>query len=129
MSGGTINDVLRDMKDGVFDYTSDGQCSGCGQCCTDLLPVSHKEIKEIQRYIKKHKIEPQKRFLPTADGMMFDLMCPFRNDSDRKCMIYKVRPLICRDFKCDHPKKGIKPDEQLYKMSRKVISMRTVFYG
>ena len=53
---GTLEEVMKDMKCGVFEFTKDGKCSGCGQCCSNYLPISSKEIKEIKRYVKKHHI-------------------------------------------------------------------------
>lgn len=125
---GTLEDVYRDMESGVFDFTDNGRCVGCGQCCSDLLPVSAKEIKEIKRYIKKHRIAEQKHFIPTADGLQFDLTCPFRSDSERKCLIYKLRPAVCKDFKCDNTSKGIKANKDLYHGRYSVVSMRETFY-
>ena len=125
---GILEDVYKDMESGVFDFTDNGRCVGCGQCCSDLLPVSAKEIKEIKRYIKKHRIAEQKHFIPTADVLQFDLTCPFRSDSERKCLIYKLRPAVCKDFKCDNTSKGIKANKDLYHGRYSVISMRETFY-
>ncbi len=54
-----------------------------------------------QKTEKKHNI-------PTATPV-FDATCPFLDESKNceKCAIYPVRPRICRDFKCDNPKKKI----------------------
>lgn len=99
---GTIEDVLNDMKHGVYDYTDNGRCVGCGECCSNALPMKQKEIKTIKRYIKEHDIKEQKAQAVFAN-QTFDLTCPFmRKDvSKDRCTIYPVRPQICRDFKCD----------------------------
>lgn len=91
---GTLEEVMKDMKCGVFDFTKDGKCSGCGQCCSNYLPISSKEIKEIKRYVKKHHITEQKHNYPSV--VAFDLTCPFLDDSKEKekCLIYPVRPEI-----------------------------------
>lgn len=60
----TLEEAIRDMESGVFDFTKDGGCSNCGNCCSDLLPISNKEIK---RCIHKHKIKESKHFLPTSE--------------------------------------------------------------
>ena len=39
----------------VINYTENGKCSNCGQCCTDYIPISQKEINRIRKYIKKHR--------------------------------------------------------------------------
>ena len=102
---GTIFDIIRQkMNEGVYDFTKDGQCSNCGSCCSRFLPVSGKEIKVIRRYVRKKKIREQWHLYPTAFPQD-DWTCPFRSEAERKCMIYEVRPAICRDFQCDKPSK------------------------
>lgn len=123
----TIAEIIRDMKHGVYDFTVNGECSQCGQCCSDLLPVSSKEIKEIRRYIKKHHIKECIRRPPTTENT-FDLTCPFRDDEKKICTIYAVRPAICRDFRCDKPRKKIMADKQMYRGRYTVVSMREIFF-
>lgn len=125
---GSMTKMLEDMKAGVFDMTKDGVCSNCGECCSDILPVSPREARRIRKYVKSHGIKEFKHFYPTASPIL-DLKCPFRNDTERKCNIYEVRPRICQDFKCDNPRKGIKPDMSKYDMDTVLISMRQTFYG
>lgn len=99
---GTVEEMLSDMKHGVYDKTDNGRCVGCGECCSNALPMRQKEIKIIQRYIKEHGIKEQKAPAVFAK-QPFDMTCPFmRKDvSKDRCTIYPVRPEICRDFKCD----------------------------
>lgn len=56
---GTIEQMIKDMEHGVYDFTKDGKCSSCGSCCSRYLPISEKELKTIKRYVKKHHIKPQ----------------------------------------------------------------------
>lgn len=126
---GTILDVIRqEMEDGVYDYTVDGQCSGCGSCCSRFLPVSGKEVKAIRRYVRKKKIQEQRHLYPTASPQD-DWTCPFRSEAERKCLIYEVRPAICRDFQCDKPKKRIEADKSLYHGRYAVVDMRKEFFN
>lgn len=37
----------------------DGHCSGCGECCADLLPLTKGEIKRLRDYARKH---PEKKW-------------------------------------------------------------------
>lgn len=76
------------------------KCTGCGVCCSCLLPVSKNEIRIIRKYIKQHKIKPLHNL-----GM---LDCPFfdSNKSEHKCLIYPVRPWICKVFYCDFIEAG-----------------------
>ena len=92
-------------------------CTGCGQCCSSLLPVSETEIDTIKKYIKEHRIKPLQKLGP--------LDCPFFDGSrgNRKCIIYPVRPLICREFYCDFIK--INPEE--LRQARKLVNMQEVF--
>ena len=125
---GTLEQVRRDMNNGLYDFTKDGKCIGCGQCCTALLPISAKEIKEIKRYIKKHHITERKHNYPAVVG--FDLTCPFLDDSKEKdkCMIYPVRPEICRSFICNDPQ-GAKKNKKLFHKRYTVVDMRKIFFG
>lgn len=71
-----------------------GECSKCGECCTNILPVNQIEIEEIQKYVIENNIKPQKQMLV----MQNELTCPYYNG--KKCLIYEVRPLICKEFYC-----------------------------
>lgn len=95
--------VQRDMDDNIYNFTKGGKCSGCGGCCSNLLPMSQKEVDAIHRYIKKHNIKECKHLLPVAKPA-FDMTCPFLDTgkSCEKCRIYPVRPEICKQFICDN---------------------------
>ena len=125
---GRIDEYISNMENGVFDYTNDGKCSQCGGCCSDFLPMSKKDIKRIHSYVKKNGIKEQKHNAPLAD-MSIDLTCPFRSDEQKKCLIYPVRPAICRDFKCDNAKNGIWGGKHLYHDKFSPVSMRAEFFG
>lgn len=129
MTIGTIEDMRRDMENGVYNFTKDGKCIGCGNCCSNLLPVSETEMRRIFSYIKKNHIKEQKHFAPVAKQMV-DLTCPFldANKKSDKCTIYPVRPAICRCFICSEPKGAIKHKE-LYEEERPLIDVRRAFYG
>lgn len=120
---GTIEQMLQNMKNGVYDFTKEGECSQCGQCCTNFLPMSEKELKTIKRYVKKHHIKQQKHLMPTVEPTL-DFTCPLRNDSERRCMCYEVRPQICRSFLCSNPKNGIWATKQEFHAKYRVVDMR-----
>lgn len=69
----------------ILNIPAHTKCTNCGRCC-GLVPASQKEIAEIRQYIKKHGIIPEKQ----------GITCPFRNEKEKKCDIYPVRPIICR---------------------------------
>lgn len=127
-TAGYMADILRDMKAGVWDYTEDGKCSQCGSCCSDFLPVGKHELKRIRDYVKKHEIKQRRHCAPFAQKIEIDMVCPFRNSDDKRCEIYPVRPAICRDFRCDKPKKGIWADRAKYESRFSVVSMRETFF-
>lgn len=76
------------------------KCSNCGECCSDFLPISSKELKIIKDYVKLHDIKECKNQAFLLDKSI-DLTCPFRDNINKKCNIYKIRPQICRHFKCN----------------------------
>lgn len=116
------------MENHVSNFTKNGQCSQCGMCCSNLLPLTDKEIETIQKYIKHHGIRQQKHFLPLA-GPGVDLSCPFLDSGKRteKCLIYEVRPLICSAFLCSEPNGAVKY-RKFYTEQRKVVDLRKEFF-
>lgn len=112
----------------VTDFTVDGKCSGCGSCCGNFLPISASEIDKIKKYIAKHKIEEQYKCPPSTD-VMIDGSCPFRNESERKCLIYPVRPWICRQFLCNQTPQIIGKNKYMANHRWYTVDLREVFYG
>lgn len=80
----------------ISNNTYNGQCSRCGQCCTTILPITRKEAQKIKDYVKLNNIEPINRLTNNS----ISEQCPFCKDN--KCLVYEVRPFVCKDFKCDH---------------------------
>lgn len=126
---GTLQQLYKDMESGVFDYTKDGKCVGCGKCCSNFLPLSNQEIQDIKRYMKQHHVKEQKHILPTREPT-FDLTCPFMNENrgNEKCTIYLVRPHICRVFQCNQPPSTIKENKERFWKTRKPCDMRETFF-
>lgn len=92
---------------GVTDYTVDGRCSNCGACCSCMLPLSKVDIAEIKKYVKKHRIKPVRHLPSLITGNSFDMVCPFRDEERKCCIIYDARPTVCRVFKCDYSKDNL----------------------
>ena len=129
---GTLDKVISDMNSGVYNYTDkDGNCTGCGNCCSALLPLSRKEIRDIERYVRKKKIKPcdHTTGIPTTDTPIYDLTCPFRDNVARKCILYNTgfKPYICESFKCDKPQKQIEIDRKLISEKRYTVNMWNFF--
>lgn len=86
------------MDKNITDMTCNGKCSGCGGCCTIFLPITKDELGKIERYVKKHNIKLKKR----ESVFGYDMQCAFLDPITKKCMIYEVRPFVCRDFICSN---------------------------
>lgn len=108
----------------ITNYTCEGKCSGCGRCCGDILHLSKKEIKEIDKYLKKHKVEATPRNIMFA----YDNTCPFRDEEKRICKIYEVRPQICRVYKCDKTPEETFENREFNNQTRLTRSMRNLFF-
>ena len=115
------------MDDNIYNFTKDGKCSGCGGCCSNLLPMSQKEVDVIHRYIKKHNIKECKHLLPVATPAL-DMTCPFRDNYKKICTIYEVRPEICKQFICDNEQRA-KHNRKLLGQTRNVVDVRSEFYS
>lgn len=104
----------------ITDFTKNGKCSGCGNCCSDLLPVTDEELEVIRKYVKKHRIKSQ---VPKVVNGVY-LMCPFR--STKGCVIYEVRPQICKSFVCNKPIPTLEEAKRLafIKAGGKPVSMK-----
>ena len=113
------------MEHKITDFTENGKCSNCGQCCSDFLPMSSGEVARIKKYIKKHGIKEQRHNV--LQGI--DLTCPFRNEATRKCLIYEIRPAICRQFMCNHTEEDIMKAKFDFHKINKVVAMRSEFFG
>lgn len=84
--------VKHDVK--ITDNSICGDCSRCGECCTNFLPVSQSDIDRLSKYVIENKIRPQKQMLI----MQQRLTCPYYDG--KKCLVYEVRPMICKEFYC-----------------------------
>lgn len=121
--------IMDDTELSITNFTCNGKCSQCGECCNDLLPVSQKEILVIKDYIRKHNIKECTHTLNVLSYNEIDLICPFRDNVNKKCTIYPVRPFICRSFICSKAKPDIYEARELCSKKNHIISMRGEFFG
>lgn len=126
---GTFAQMQEEFNNGTYDLTDNGKCTQCGQCCSNILPMTEDEITVIRRYIKKHHIKEHRHILPLAEPTL-DLTCPFLNDNkqNEKCDIYEVRPRICKDFICC-PSKRHPMNDLKYKLKCRIVDVRSEFFG
>lgn len=108
----------------VTNFTCNGECSNCGECCGDTLPLSKSDINKIDNYLKKHKIEPTPKNLLAY----IDNTCPFRDNKNKKCKIYEVRPEICRVYKCDKTPEEVYKNREIVSFDKLERSMRDLFF-
>lgn len=95
------------VKEGFIgkDFTCNGKCSKCGECCGSILPIDQDDANKIQDYVVENSIFPQRQALV----MRNELQCPYYTGN--KCAIYEARPKICRYYQCN--KKGMTLEEAL----------------
>lgn len=67
-------------------------CCNCGVCC-GVIPVSRDELKNIRIYLQFHPF-----VLQYAAAHAGQVTCPFRDNAKQRCLIYEIRPIICRLF-------------------------------
>lgn len=114
-----VIEILKNIAEGNIEITDNsicGNCSKCGECCTNFLPVSQKEVEKIQKYVIEHKIRPQKQMLV----MQNRLSCPYYDG--KKCLVYEVRPLICKEFYC-YKKPSIETAKKIIQEKRITVDM------
>jgi len=87
--------------------------------------MTHTELKRLKSYVKKHKIKPQKANLPLVNFV--DLTCPFRDNKNKKCLVYHIRPVICKQFICNHTKRDIFNLEKNKPKDFTIVNMRKEF--
>lgn len=104
-----------------FNHTINGECSHCGACCQNTLPLNQKEIDKIKNYIGRNNIAPINRHNILSSEYID--VCPFF-DKDTNCMIYEVRPEICRWFSCATFKENTTP---INHRDKKIVNMLLTF--
>ena len=98
--------------EGVTDLTDNGICSNCGGCCSNFIPVSQSDKSKIIKYVRKHHIQDMRHSLPAE--VSIDMRCPFRDEVNKRCVIYPVRPLICKSFQCNMEQRHIDRNKTVF---------------
>jgi|GEM_PF-1720585 len=92
------------MNHSIKDFTEDGKCSNCGGCCSNIIVLTRQELNTLTRYVSKKKMKPHSSMpLVMATENTLDMTCPFLN-SEGKCSIYHMRPMVCKTFVCNKSK-------------------------
>lgn len=106
----------------ITDYTNNGECSKCGACCSNYLPMTRKEVKRLRKWAKKHHFKPD-----VVDNAL-DFTCPFLDKGALTCVCYEIRPEICRRFSCHQPtydaetRKGIAENLHIYSVRSELFN-------
>lgn len=89
----------------------------CGSACCGLIPLSKIEEKHIKHFLKINNLNVKYHnysLSKTHSEALKGHMCFFL-DNNKKCLIYSVRPLICRLFGVAENMKcpNVKPNKYL----------------
>lgn len=130
MAIGSLQEMMQSNQT-IINFTNHGNCSECGNCCTNMLPISDTEVLKIKTYIKKNHIKPHVMNLPLATPTI-DMTCPFlkTEENTHRCMIYPVRPFICKHFICSKSEQQLIQDldnKEIYEI-RPVRNVRQLFF-
>lgn len=98
-----------DKNKDIYDFTINKHCSRCGSCCGLFIPFTEKELQVIKSYVEKNNIKSYNKRL-NIETDAFEGNCCFYDKDNKKCMIYEVRPYVCRDFICSRKNWKVKRD-------------------
>lgn len=92
------------------NLSKNGECIECSSCCSIFTPISIEELKILKRLFTGKIIKNYVKILnENKEG--FSATCPFSDFETKKCLIYNLRPSVCKTFHCDP--KLVKPVEFL----------------
>jgi len=110
-----------------------GRCSQCGDCCTDFAFISDDEIHKIRKYLLSNPhIKEQ---WGASVNKKIHMKCPFNSQEDGSCLIYKIRPRVCRLFLCSQSKERITLNKESFlngsyrNTSSPFISWHVIFFN
>lgn len=121
-----VADTVENMRSYYHCNCVDGKCICCGECCSDLLPVTDQEVMRLKQYVKKHHLKEHRHNV--LNGLR-DGTCPFLNGETHRCDVYAVRPEICRSFICSKTLAEADRDRELLSQIREPKSMRYEIFG
>lgn len=83
-------DKLFDYANKYYDiHNKHSVCQkGCSHCCKIPIEVSLIEVEYINKYTN--------HIIQNIENINKNDYCPFLNDKENSCSIYKYRPLVCR---------------------------------
>lgn len=119
-----MKDIIVNLEK-IYQSIPDFKCTHCHQCCGPIVWFEPEEIL-IKRFLRKNKIE---RIIWSLNEFEKNKMkCPYLIDD--RCIIYTVRPLVCRlqgnisELKCNLSKTNKKiSNTSLNKLRNKYINL------
>ena len=81
----------------ITNFSQNGECKGCIECCTVNLPLTKQEFKLMKSLLTKKMIDNIRKDI--SNGELY-VICPFAIRG-KGCSIYEQRPTICKIFHCD----------------------------
>jgi len=85
-------------------------CRNCGTCCGEHIPATSQEVMIIREFAKSltsedlenaaitQKIVEYHREHEHSEWRKHMTRCQFRDEVRKKCLIYPVRPFVCKLF-------------------------------
>ena len=99
----TLQQTIRTLQFSSLDYPLD--CTRCGLCCTTSghITITESELTAIKQYLKENNIKKRPHVIQDQDTLSFNgVPCPLYDKTLKGCLVYPVRPQICRDFPREH---------------------------
>lgn len=111
---------LQNELNEIYDNIPSGKCNGCAKCCMEAVGAFYVEFLNIYFYLKDKNLLG--KYMDKIENHYMDELikkdyCPFLL-SDKTCLIYPVRPLVCRLF--GHSSKEVHESnyENIYQMNK-----------
>lgn len=80
-----IKQIDQIRRDEIINYCDEhGECSSCGNCCSNSLPLTKIEIKTIKKYIRTRRLRAERHVSVPAATDAIDWLCPFRDELNKK---------------------------------------------
>lgn len=84
----------------LYNEIPGGKCAGCAKCCMESVNAFYIEFLNILDYVKANGLYDD--IMNRVEDHYFNELitvkpCPFL-DENKRCMIYEVRPHVCRLF-------------------------------
>lgn len=93
------NNLISNLQD-IYSQIPSGDCNGCAKCCMESVHAFYIEFLNVYSYLEKNHLLDQvtERIENHYFNELTDVIpCPFLKE-DKSCLIYPVRPLVCRLF-------------------------------